>query len=87
MFLLMIDRRGWSVGKQESMMFRKVEATLVLTALLKGGLNHVTVLFRHLRRGWLALSSTLGGVYVSLCSLFRQVLFSKFSYFEEKQEE
>ena len=35
MFLLMIDRRGWSVGKQESMMLRKVEATLVLTALLK----------------------------------------------------
>ena len=61
-FLLMIGRRGWSVGKQESMMLRKVEATLVLTALLKGGLNQVTVLFLHLLRGGLALSSTLGGM-------------------------
>ena len=66
-FLLMIGRREWPMGKQESMMVKKVEATLVLTALLKGGLNQVTVLFRHLRRGWLALSSTLGGMYVSLC--------------------
>ena len=66
-FLLMIGRREWPMGKQESMMVKKVEATLVLTALLKGGLNQVTVLFRHLRRGWLALSSTLGGVHVSLC--------------------
>ena len=37
-FPLMIGRREWPVGKQESMMVKKVEATLVLTALLKAGL-------------------------------------------------
>ena len=61
-FLLIILLKGFDFGKCLSINFKNSSPTLVLTFLLKGGLNHVIFLFLHLdflvdSEAWAKLSS------------------------------